>query len=83
MTLDPIDWKSTREQAHQMLDIALDVLEKSREKPAWLPLPTEVQQHLTKENLLKEGKSLKKVCEDMTKDVLSSCGDNTHPRFWG
>ncbi|UJR19535.1 hypothetical protein I4U23_022665 [Adineta vaga] len=83
VTLDPIDWKSTRAQAHQMLDISLDFLEKSRERPAWLPLPQEVRQRLTTENLPNEGKSLEEVCEDITNDVLPYCGGNTHPRFWG
>ncbi|CAF1201411.1 unnamed protein product [Adineta ricciae] len=83
VTLDPVDWKSTREQAHRMLDTSLDFLENSRQRPAWLPLPTETRQRLTTETLPREGKCLKEVCDDITNDVLPYCGGNTHPRFWG
>jgi aromatic-L-amino-acid decarboxylase len=83
MTLDPSDWPSARAEAHKMLDISLDFLEKARDRPAWIPLPTQVRRRLLCEALPEHGKPIAEVCQDMVDDVLPYSGGNTHPRFWG
>lgn len=82
-TLDPSDWKSVRSEAHKMLDVSLDFLEKARDRPAWLPLPNEVRRRLMCETLPERGKPIGEVCQDVVNDVLPYAGGNTHPRFWG
>jgi hypothetical protein len=82
-TLDPSDWESARAEAHKMLDISLDFLEKARDRPAWLPLPNEVRRRLLCEVLPEHGKPMTEVCQDVIDDVLPYSGGNTHPRFWG
>jgi aromatic-L-amino-acid decarboxylase len=82
-TLDPQDWKSARAEAHKMLDVSLDFLEKARDRPAWIPLPNQVRRRLICEALPEHGKSMEEVCQDIIDDVLPYSGGNTHPRFWG
>jgi aromatic-L-amino-acid decarboxylase len=82
-SLDPTDWKSTRAEAHKMLDISLDFLENARDRPVWVPLPDAVRRRLLCEAVPEYGKSMKEVCQDVVNDVLPYSGGNTHPRFWG
>ncbi|CAF1443746.1 unnamed protein product [Rotaria sordida] len=82
-SLDPTDWKSARAEAHKMLDISLDFIEKARDRPAWIPLPNEVRHRIMSEVLPEHGKSMTDVCQDIIDDVLPYSGGNTHPRFWG
>ena len=42
-TLDPKDWKSSRMQAHRMLDDMLDYTENIRERPVWKTMPDEAR----------------------------------------
>ncbi|CAK9188960.1 unnamed protein product [Sphagnum troendelagicum] len=80
--LDPTDWTSVRALSHKMLDASLDFLEMARDRPAWLPLPTEVRGRLLCEPLPKHGKPMEEVCQDVLNDVVPYSGGNTHPRFW-
>ena len=82
-SLDPLDWQSTRAQAHKMLDVSFDFLEKARDRPVWQPLPTEVRARLLREPLPIHGKPIEEVCEDVIHDVMPYSGGNIHPRFWG
>jgi aromatic-L-amino-acid decarboxylase len=82
-SLDPTDWPATRTEAHKMLDVSLDFLEKARDRPVWVPLPSDVRHRLSHEVLPEDGKSIAEVCKDMVDDVLPYSGGNTHPRFWG
>ena len=43
-SLDPVDWRATRTQAHRMLDDILDYVEHIRERPVWQPIPDEVRE---------------------------------------
>ncbi|CAF3958824.1 unnamed protein product [Adineta steineri] len=82
-SLDPTDWSAARAEAHKMLDVSLDFLENARDRPAWVPIPTDVRHRLLHENLPEHGKPITEVCKDIVGDVLPYSGGNTHPRFWG
>ncbi|MFN7137649.1 MAG: hypothetical protein ACK4MU_09065, partial [Thermomonas sp.] len=42
-TLDPPDWSSISALAHQIVDDAVDHVNRVRERPVWRPLPEEVE----------------------------------------
>lgn len=42
-TLDPDDWDALRRLGHRMVDEMFAYLETVRERPAWQPMPEEVQ----------------------------------------
>ena len=80
-TLDPADWNAFREQAHRMLDAAVDSMQNYRKGPVWTPLPptlrTDYQQPLPSEGLGPEATQA-----HMTALLPYGVG-NTHPRFFG
>ncbi len=42
-TLDPADWNAMRALGHRMVDEMITYLETVRDRPAWQPIPEEVQ----------------------------------------
>jgi aromatic-L-amino-acid decarboxylase len=82
-SLDPADWSSTRSVTHKLLDSLLNFIETVRDRPVWVPIPTDVRVTLESESLPENGQSLSDVCQHVLNYVLPYSLGNTHPRFWG
>lgn len=80
-TLDPTDWAAFREQAHRMLDAAVDRMETYREGPIWNPFPPALQANY-QGPLPVEGIGAEATQAHMTALLPFGVG-NTHPRFFG
>jgi glutamate/tyrosine decarboxylase-like PLP-dependent enzyme len=80
--LDPADWPSFRQQAHQMLDDALDYIEHIRERPVWQPIPGEVRDRFC-EPVPRAPSTLDEVHAGFMRDILPFTTGNTHPGFMG
>lgn len=81
-TLDPPDWAQMRLLAHRMVDDALGHLETLRGRPAWQPVPPEVEARL-RAPAPWEPQGAEAVYEDFLRDVQPYPMGNIHPRFWG
>jgi aromatic-L-amino-acid/L-tryptophan decarboxylase len=81
-SLDPIDWRAFREQAHRMLDDALGYVEHIRERPVWQPIPDEVRGHFH-EAVPHSPSDLAEVHERFLADILPYATGNVHPGFMG
>ncbi|WP_412026888.1 pyridoxal phosphate-dependent decarboxylase family protein [Deinococcus yunweiensis] len=81
-TLDPPDWAQMRLLAHRMVDDALGSLETLRERPAWQPVPPEVEARL-RAPAPWEPQGAEAAYEDFLRDVQPYPMGNIHPRFWG
>jgi aromatic-L-amino-acid decarboxylase len=79
--LDPADWPGFREQAHRMLDVALDYAEHIRDRPVWLPMPQDLRANLGAAPPPLAGEGLHAACEAFVTDILPYATGNTHPRF--
>ena len=81
-TLDPEDWAGLRALGHRMLDDMFAYLETVRERPAWQPMPPEVQQAF-QAPLPHEPQPAEAVYEELVRNILPYPFGNIHPRFWG
>ena len=81
-TLDPQDWEAFRGLAHQMVDQLLDAQRTVRERPAWRPVPQEVEARFREERPMK-GAGADAAYGDFLELVLPYPTGNDHPRFWG
>ncbi len=81
-TLDPEDWAELRALGHRMLDDMFTYLETVRERPAWQPIPDDVQQAFHAP-LPREGQPPEAVYEEFKQQILPYPLGNIHPRFWG
>ncbi len=81
-SLDPVDWTPFRQQAHEMLDDALNYIQHIRERPVWQPVPADARAHF-REPVPYEGSSLGEVHRRFLKDILPYATGNTHPGFMG
>ena len=82
-SLDPSDWLSARNVAHQVLDSSITFIQSIRSKPAWQPIPIEVRSTIESESLPEQDQTLSSVCDDAFKYVVPYIRGNPHPRFWG
>jgi aromatic-L-amino-acid decarboxylase len=82
-SLDPSDWLSAKNVAHQMLDLSIESIQNIRNQPVWQPIPTEVRSAIEHESFPEQGQSLADVCHDILSYVLPYTRGNIHPRFWG
>lgn len=81
-SLDPVDWKAFREQAHRMMDDILDYTENIRTRPVWQPIPDEVREKFHAS--LPTGPShLADVHGEFMNDILPFAVGNVHPGFMG
>lgn len=81
-TLDPLDWRGLRTQAHRMLDDMLDYTEHIRNRPVWQPIPDEVRaQYGT--GVPRLPSDLAAVHEEFMQNVLPFAAGNVHPAFMG
>lgn len=74
--LDPEDWDRFRAQAHELLDVGLDRMQRAGHHP-WTPVPDDLPQRYSLETRSEN------IVEKLWSDVLPHHGGNTHPRFWG
>jgi len=75
--LDPQDWDQFRQQAHALLDAAMDRVEHAGAHP-WQPVPDAVR-----DGYQISGTASGDVAARLVSDVLPYHGGNPHPRFWG
>ena len=81
-TLDPMDWRSFRTQAHRMLDDMLDYTENIRERPVWQPMPGEVRRRF-RSAVPRLPADLTAIHEEFMREVLPFAAGNVHPGFMG
>lgn len=81
-TLDPLDWRSFRAQAHRMMDDILDYIKDIRERPVWQPIPDEVRARF-RDTLPAGPSSLAEVHQEFMNYVLPFTVGNVHPGFMG
>jgi glutamate/tyrosine decarboxylase-like PLP-dependent enzyme len=82
-SLDPTDWFSARNIAHQTLDAAIQSIQSIRNQPVWHPIPNEIRSAIEDEPVPEQGQALSNVCEDVFSQLVPYTRGNTHPRFWG
>ncbi len=81
-TLDPVDWKSFRTQAHRMMEDMLDYVEHIRDRPVWQPMPPEVRASF-RAPLPLVPQDLELVHAEFMQEVLPYAAGNVHPSFLG
>jgi aromatic-L-amino-acid decarboxylase len=81
-TLDPIDWRSFRVQAHRMMDDMLDYIEHIRERPVWQPIPSEVRARF-RATVPYQPTDLCTVHQEFMQEVLPFAAGNVNPGFMG
>jgi aromatic-L-amino-acid decarboxylase len=81
-SLDPVDWTPFRQQAHEMLDDALNYIQNIRERPVWQPVPADVRSRF-REPVPLQGSNLSEVHQRFLTDILPYATGNTHPGFMG
>jgi aromatic-L-amino-acid/L-tryptophan decarboxylase len=79
--LDPENWDTTRQLAHQMLDDMLDYLQTISQRPIWQKTPEAVKAHFT-QNLPQEPTPVEDIYKEFKINVLPYNKGNIHPRFW-
>ncbi|MFD2205626.1 pyridoxal phosphate-dependent decarboxylase family protein [Kiloniella antarctica] len=80
-TLDPENWETVRDLAHEIIDDSLSYTRDVRERPVWQQMPKDTQAAF-ETPLPKSPTSLKKIYKSITKNVLPFPMGNIHPRFW-
>jgi aromatic-L-amino-acid/L-tryptophan decarboxylase len=81
-TLDPADWESFRREAHRVLDVMIDWQRDVRQRPAWQPVPDQVERRFL-EGAPHRGVGLAAAIADFETMVLPYPTGLPHPRFWG
>jgi aromatic-L-amino-acid decarboxylase len=81
-SLDPLDWKAFRAQAHDMLDDMVSYIEKIREHPVWQPIPDAVRAQF-RGGVPALPTELGTVHDEFMRDVLPFAAGNVHPGFMG
>ena len=82
IALDPSNWKSFRDQAHEMLDDMVDYLENIRERPVWQPMSTPVRAWF-RSGVPLQPMDLGQVHEEFMQHILPFAAGNVHPGFVG
>jgi aromatic-L-amino-acid decarboxylase len=82
-TLDPKDWDAFRALAHRMVDESLDFQRTLSERPAWTPVPANIQAALADEPLPREAQGETAVYEEFVKRVLPYTNGARSGRFFG
>lgn len=81
-SLDPEDWTTHRRVAHEALDLVLDFQRQIADRPAWRPMPPEIEERL-EAPLPEEGEGIEAAFRAFRESVLPYVLGNPHPRFWG
>ena len=82
VSLDPADWSTYRQLAHEALDDALDLLQTVRERPLWQPVPAEVRNSF-RGPAPREGAGAEAAYQELRENILPYATGNIHPRFFG
>lgn len=82
-SLDPTDWFTARQMAHQILDSSIDYMQTLRNNPVYPQIPVDVRTSIEQESLPEYGQPLSNVCHEVFTSVLPYNRYNSHPRFWG
>ena len=80
-SLDPEDFESFRNDAHDLLDACLDHLKAARERP-WAPVDSAARAALAPA-LPETGIGESRLARELAEHVLPFATGNTHPRFFG
>ena len=80
-TLDPESWPEFRQNAHKMLEAALDKMQAASHGPVWQPLPDQIKQQLQMP-LPRQGAG-SRAMQQQIEALLPYGVGNTHPRFFG
>ncbi len=80
-SLDPADWKETRELAHGMLDDMLDFLQKIREFPVWQKIPDAIRERFH-QPLPTNSSGFEDVYREFQNEILPYSSGNAHPGSW-
>ncbi|KPU85001.1 hypothetical protein JI58_00240 [Marinosulfonomonas sp. PRT-SC04] len=78
-TLDPENWPEFRQNAHKMLEAALDKMQAASQGPVWQPLPDQIKQQLQMP-LPRQGAG-SRAMQQKIEALLPYGVGNTHPRF--
>ncbi|MFO0925095.1 MAG: pyridoxal-dependent decarboxylase [Pirellulales bacterium] len=81
-SLDPADWKETRELAHGMLDDMLDFLQKIREFPVWQKIPDAIRERFH-QPIPTKSSGFEDVYREFQNEILPYSSGNAHPGFMG
>jgi aromatic-L-amino-acid/L-tryptophan decarboxylase len=82
ITLDPLDWKIFRSQAHTMLEDMINYIENIRERPVWQPIPDAVRARFC-DDISALPTDLGEIHNMFMRDVLPFAAGNVHPGFMG
>lgn len=80
-SLDPSDWEAFHNDAHGLLDAAIDQMKTAREGRVWTPLPDEMKSSLT--SPIPNKPAATNEIADRLSALLPYGVGNTHPRFFG
>jgi len=81
-TLDPVDWRAFRTQAHGMLEDMLDYIEGIRRRPVWQPIPDETRSRF-RAAVPRLPADLAAVHGEFMENILPFAAGNVHPAFMG
>jgi aromatic-L-amino-acid/L-tryptophan decarboxylase len=81
-TLDPMDWRTFRLQAHQMLDDMVNYIENIRERPVWQPIPHAARAQF-RGGVPHLPTDIGTVHNEFMQDILPFAAGNVHPGFMG
>ncbi|MBY0586305.1 amino acid decarboxylase [bacterium] len=81
-SLDPSDWDTFRQTAHDAIDRMIDHLKSLRDQPAWQPMPKDIRQSF-EQPVPTEGIGNEAALDSFFQRVLPYSNGNQHPRFWG
>lgn len=82
-SLDPTDWISARNLAHQMLDSSIESIQSIRNNPVWQPIPNEIRSTIENEVFPEHGQNLSEIYHQVFSNIVPYTRGNLHPRFWG
>jgi len=81
--MDPKDWESFRALSHQMVDDILGHLQDLPNQPTWQPIPRDLAERLSTEELPRHGQGEQAAYNQFFQDVLPYPNGNLHPRYFG
>src|SRR6202789_1445416 len=81
-TLDPMDWRTFRLQAHQMLDDMVNYIENIRERPVWQPIPDAARAQF-RGGVPHLPTDIGTVHNEFMQDILTFAAGNVPPGFMG
>lgn len=82
-SLDPTDWFSSRNLAHQILDSSIQTIQSIRNGPVWQPVPKEIRSIIENEPVPEHSQSLSNIYQEISSNIIPYTRGNIHPRFWG